>query len=176
MCACACVCICVYVCMCACVYIYVMAQGQTSDYTWTQDAKQVKVTVTCDADTSGEDVLCVIKPSLLSLSVKVQCVAVWCSVLQCGTVCCRYMNGSSPIQVEAQMCPSFSPSVSRCGLLQVVAACCSVLHTCALPQTFSTRVLSLFLSRCSVLQCVVLCCSVLQRVAACCNVLQCVTV
>jgi len=73
----------VYVYMCACVYIYVMVQGQTSDYTWTQDAKQVKVTVKCDADTSGKDVLCVLKPALLSLSVKVQCGAVWCSVLQC---------------------------------------------------------------------------------------------
>jgi len=79
------------------------------------------------------------RPSIFVL----QCVAVYCSVLQRIAVCC------SVLQCAAVYC----------SVLQCIAVCCSVLQCVAV--------------WCSVLQCVVACCSVLQCVAVCCSVLQC---
>jgi len=78
-----------------------------------------------------------------------QCVAVYCSVLQyvlrCAAVCCIMLQ-----------CAAACRSVLRCAAVcrsgQCVAACCSML------------------------QCVTVCCIVLQCVAVCCSVLQCVAV
>jgi len=81
-----------------------------------------------------------------SVVFKMQCGAVWCSVVQCGAVWC------SVVQCGAVCC-----SVLQCG-----AVCCSVVQCGAVC--------------CSVVQCVAVCCSVLQCVAVCCSVLQCVAV
>ena len=58
------------------------------------------------------------------------------------------------------------------GVLQCVAACCSVLQC----DSVCCSALQCVAVRCSVLQCVAVCCSVLQRDAVCCRVLQCVAV
>jgi len=76
-----------------------------------------------------------------------QCVAVWCSLVQC-VVALIY-------QVFAEF------SLACAGdddffVLQCVAVCCSVLQCGAV--------------WCSVVQCVAVCCSVLQCVAVCCSV------
>jgi len=69
-----------------------------------------------------------------------QCVAVWCSVLQCDAVCCSVMQcvavWYSVLQCFA-VCCRYVAACCKC-----VAVCCSVLHTC-----------------CSVFQ---MCCSVLH--------------
>jgi len=80
-----------------------------------------------------------------------QCVAVWCSVLQCGAVCC------SVVQCVAVWC-----SVLQCG-----AVCCNVMSSrlarrCLANVSYEVR---------SVLQCVAVCCNVC--LAVCCSVLQC---
>ena len=76
----------------------------------------------------------------LSLSQpKVQCVAVWCSVLQCVAVC-------------SLICNSTDLSLSE-PKVQCVAVCCSLLQCVAVC--------------CRVLQCVAVCCSVLQCVSVC---------
>jgi len=89
----------------------------------------------------------------------VQCVVVWCNVLQCVAVC-----GTTWVAAPAEC---FSVC---CGVLQraVCVACCSSIVWCNLLQRVAVC--------CSVLQCVAVCCSVLQCVAVCCSVLQCVAV
>jgi len=111
-------------------------------------------------------------------SVELQCVAVCCSVLQCVAACCSVLQRVAVCCSVLQMCLhvllehaglrscefarknlhlffiSFylHSTLGPFGLLQYVAACCSVL------------------------QCVAVCCSALQCVAVCCSVLQCVAV
>jgi len=77
-----------------------------------------------------------------------QCIAVCCSVLQCGAACVvRGRNGG---------CSSKSPRTPQQGRAPAASRCCSVLQCVAV--------------RCGVLRCVAVCCSVLQCVAMCCNV------
>jgi len=79
-----------------------------------------------------------------------QCVAVFCSGLQCF-VC-------SVLQFVAVCCSVLQCVAVCCSVLQCVAVCCSVLQCVAVC--------------CSVLQCVAVCCSMLQCVAVCCSVLS----
>jgi hypothetical protein len=54
-------------------------QGMMSDYSWTQSAKDVFLTVPCDAGTRGKDVSANLAPSTISLCIKVslgECVTV----------------------------------------------------------------------------------------------------
>jgi len=83
--------------------------------------------------------------SSLSLSPRVQCVAVCGSVLQCVAMYREKSNREiswSSLLLSPRVC---------------VAVCCSVFHCGAV--------------WCSVVQCVAVCCSVLQYVAMCCSVL-----
>jgi len=63
----------------------------------------------------------------------VHCVAVWCTLLQCGALCCSVVH-----------CVAVWYSVLQCGAL-----CCSVVHCGAV--------------WCTVLQCGALCCSALRQ-------------
>ena len=83
---------------------------------------------------------------------KVQCVAVCCSVLQCVAVY------DSVLQCVAVCWMSNDINVSFDTLQQCVAGCCRVLQCAA--------------ECCRVLQCAAECCRVLQSVAVCCRVLQ----
>jgi len=82
---------------------------------------------------------------------KLQRVAVSCSVLQCNTV--------------------------RCSVLQCVVVCCSALQ-CGVAVCYRVLLVEVFFNAavCCMQQCVVVCCSVLQRVAVCRSVSQCVPV
>jgi len=64
-----------------------------------------------------------------------QCVAVWCTVLQCGALCCSVVH-----------CVAVWCTVLQCG-----AVCCSVVHCVAV--------------WCTVVQCGAVCCSVVHCVA-----------
>jgi len=79
-----------------------------------------------------------------------QCVAVCCSVVQRGAVCCR------ALQCVDQLLPAAGGARADdavcCSVLQRGAACCNVL---------------LVAVRCHGLQCVAVCCHVLQCVAVC---------
>jgi len=115
-------------------------------------------------DTANKALGFVVKQHELLCNI-LRCVAMCCSMLQCVTVCC------SALQRVAE-CTSFS--AKRLGLLQCVAAWCTILLLqcgavwCSVVQCGAVW--------CSVVQCVAVCCSVLQCVAVCCSVLQCVAV
>ena len=123
-----------------------------------------------------------------------QCVAVWCNVLQCGAVC-------SVLQLVAVCCNACvwrgfgyrrgrNAAVKRwCGVLLCGVVCCSVQFVavrCSLLQCECVDEDSDIDSKdpqqemekqCNVLQCsvcVAMCCSVVQCGAVWCSVLQCV--
>jgi len=75
---------------------------------------------------------------------QVQCVAVCCSVLQCGAVVGR--RSALFLSFSVLQCVA-----AWCSVLQCVAVCCSMLECVAVC--------------CSVLQCVAVCCSELQCAA-----------
>jgi len=109
---------------------------------------------------------------------RMQCVAVCCSVLQCVAVCCSVLHIREFVD-HLRMCTT--TYVRSCGMLQCVAVCCSVLQCVAVCCTFGNPWLIWMCTNthavcCSALQCVAVCCSVLQCVAVCCSVLQCVAV
>jgi len=89
-----------------------------------------------------------------------QCVAVFCGVLQRATVC------YSMLQSVAH--PSYTDILSR--TLHCVAVCCGVLRCVAVCST------SIIYRHFFHLRCVAVCCSVLQCAAVCCSVLQCAPV
>ena len=75
-----------------------------------------------------------------------QCVVVYCSVLQCVAVCVEIYLTCVHARTGATLQLPFDSSGAQC-----VAVGCSVLHVC-----------------CGVLLCVAVCCSVLRCVAVCC--------
>jgi len=92
-------------------------------------------------------------------------------LITCGTV--RF----GVLQRVAACCSVLQRVAACCCVLQCVAACCSVccsmLQRVALWCALYGRCASVC---CSVVQCVAVCCSVVQCVAVCCSVVQCVAV
>jgi len=108
-----------------------------------------------------------------------QCVAVFCSalqchnrtpqgiMLQCDTVCCGVLQCVA-VCCSAVQCHESTPrgsvlqcDIVCCGVLQFVAVCCSIIiqrHEAVC---------------CSVIRCAAVCCSVLQCVAVCCSAVHC---
>ena len=74
---------------------------------------------------------------------EVQCVAVYCRVLQCVAVCGTHFDGDAHLK---------SGGFHVASVLQCVVACCSVLQCVAHTGVFHVA---------SVMQCVTVCCSVL---------------
>ena len=58
----------------ACILPLSTHQGTGDDYSWTQSAKDVFLTVPCDAGTRGKDVSANLAPSTISLCIKVSLV------------------------------------------------------------------------------------------------------
>jgi len=102
-----------------------------------------------------------------------QCVAVYCSVLQYGAACCIvYLRALCSTGIFPPMMSLLNPWMRMYDyirLLHRVAVCCSVTSQCV---AVCCGVLQCVAVCCSMLQCVAVCCSALQRVAACCSVLQ----
>jgi len=124
---------------------------------------------------------------LQSSSIRIQCVAVCCSVLQRAVVCCNVLlwcsNASVRIQHCATCCSVLQCVAVCCSVLQCVAVCCSELQLvvvccnalqCCRAHQYKWFVAELLPSDFELLQCVAVCCSVLQCVAVCCSMLQCV--
>ena len=94
-----------------------------------------------------------------------QCVAVWCSLVQRAAVCDRACTFRCSVLQRVAVPQYFS-------LVQCGAVWCSVVQCGAV----WCSVVQCGVVWCCVVQCVAVCCSVLQCVAVCCNVLQCVAV
>jgi len=100
-------------------------------------------------------------------------VAVWCSVVQCGVVCCSVLQWVA-VRFRVFQCDAsgfFRCVAVCCSGLRSVVECCSVMPRGSFSAPCS-RVGALF---CSILRCVAVCCSMLQCVSVCCSVVQCVT-
>jgi len=96
-----------------------------------------------------------------------QCVAVCGSAWQCVAV--QYIRVTDVSQRPARMHPR-TRTCKYNRLLQIVAACCSVMQCFAVCEAVCDAVCEAVC--CNELQCVAVCCSVLQCVAVCCSVLQ----
>ena len=100
-----------------------------------------------------------------------QHVAMCCSVVQCKHVSTHEPMGMR-LQCVAVCCSLLQFVAVCCSVLQCVAVCCSVLQCIAVCCSVLQCVLQCVAVCCSVLQRVAVCCSVLQRVVACCSVSQ----
>ena len=97
------------------------------------------------------------------LDVEVNCVAVWCSELQCFAVCCRDSYPKYRLAVLSSKNPAVEMCV--CQLSNRVTMCCNVLQCVAVACGAMSGV-PYSASPCSVAEC----CSVLEYVAVCCRV------
>ena len=100
-----------------------------------------------------------------------QCVAVWCSVMQSDAVWFSVMQcvRCSVTPYGAVCCSVLQRVAARCSMMQNVAARCSVMQCVAVWRS----VLKCDAVWRNVIQCIPVHCSVLQCVAVCCSTLQC---
>jgi len=137
---CACLCVCVCVCVCVCIVKHV----RVSVCVWLCACVCDCVCVSdCVVRTIffSLDMMFVIQVRIytyiyISVAGKLQCVAVWCSVLKCVAVCYTSLPPQDIVESHALHTTLSCRCVAVCcSVLQCVAVCCIVLYIIATPRS-----------------------------------------